>query len=600
MATRRIARRVRRLENVPLLRRARRSECAVGRRRVAQTGGRWRVTGEGRRRLGRRLLGRAPDRMRIVSRDADNDVIVVFGVISELIAVMDTVRRSPSATVLLLLCTEALVACAVLSAVSRGASATLFGDAAIALAGCAIATWWWVARPFEGALRASRRTLRSLFVENPESIAVYGLDGRIVRGNRAAADMMRQPPEVLIGAHFTHHLAPEHAAAGAKSFDAAARGETVAIETVFVGAHDERIEVRSTLFPHVVDGRIVGVFGVAKDIGDLKRANAALREQSERMSELYDVSSSRRSWQEQIEDALRLACRRLGGSAAQFLEVGEDARVVASIAAGSTQLSATPLAGVATLRSAIAGETVVFDGASDAEALPLLVAPVRLSGADRGAVVLQRADAAHRFDDGDAGFVRLVASLIASALVSGRQQERLDRLAFFDTLTGLPNRVLVTERLAELLGVAQWRDRPFAVHYVDLDYFKKVNDVYGHATGDRVLCLAARRMQAELQRDDMVARLGGDEFVIVQPLTAGYQAASTLALRILAAIAKPFEVDGIEHQLGVSIGISIAPNNGRDGQTLLQRADEALYRAKREGRNRLEFAFDDVAAVASG
>jgi len=196
--------------------------------------------------------------------------------------------------------------------------------------------------------------------------------------------------------------------------------------------------------------------------------------------------------------------------------------------------------------------------------------------------------------------VRLVASLIASALVSGRQQERLDKLAFFDTLTGLPNRVLVTERLAELLGVAQWRDRPFAVHYVDLDYFKKVNDVYGHATGDRVLCLAARRMQAELQRDDMVARLGGDEFVIVQPLTAGYQAASTLALRILAAIAKPFEVDGIEHQLGVSIGISIAPNNGCDGQTLLQRADEALYRAKREGRNRLEFAFDDVAAVASG
>lgn len=515
-------------------------------------------------------------------------------------------RRSPSATALVLLCGEAFVLLAV-SAVAEAAGKQPYRFEpeilAASFALCAFCSWWFVARPFEAGLRASRRTLRSLFVENPESIAVYGLDGTIMRGNKAAADMMKQPPEVLIGAHYTTHVAPEFVGRAHEAFERAAAGGKVAIETVFIGADEQRIDVCSTLFPHVVDGEIVGVFGVAKDISELHRAVAAVREQTERIRELYDVSaSSGRSWKEQIDDALRLACRRLDFAGAFLVEVVEDD--VRSLAGSGDGFFAETVFGQAiavpldhqTLAVIAAGDDIV-SGVRSGDGTRFVAAPLRFGPSSTGVLGLaRRLPEACEIGTADRDFIRLLTALIAAALERGRQQERLDRLAFFDALTGLPNRVVVTDRLAELLSSAKWRGRSFAVHYVDLDRFKQVNDGFGHATGDQILRMAARRMQEAILPADMVARLGGDEFVIVQPLSESGDA-EQLGLRILAAIAQPFCVEGISHQLGVSIGISISPNDGRDSQTLLKRADEALYRAKREGRNRLQFAVDHAGAV---
>ncbi len=488
----------------------------------------------------------------------------------------------------------AIVGLSLLVGVSMRSPAAILALSMVALG--TFAVWCFSSHPLELALRENRRLLRSLFVHNPESIAVYDLEGRIVRGNRAAAEMMALPAEVLMGSHFTAHIAAQESDAAERAFAEAVAGRTVSFDSVFVETKGGPIDVRTTVFPHYVDGEVAGVFGLAINISELKRAQIATVEQSDRVAELYHVAAADgRTAAQQIADALTLACRRLGYDYAHLVEIveGRPRELAASTPAGC--VSDTAMAwDVEEL--AVLSPSGCISNSSD-EAVGFAVA-VNLGDGVAALALTSRTPRALPVAPADADFVGLVASLIAGAVQRGRQQKRLDQLAFFDSLTNLPNRVLLSDRLAELLDSNRWRGTPIAVHYIDLDNFKPVNDNFGHAVGDQLLRLASRRMQETIGPNDMVARLGGDEFVVVQPLGEGVILAKALASRILSAIAIPFFVDGVEHRIGVSIGISISPNDGSDGQTLLQRADEALYRAKRAGRNRLEFALE-ASRVAS-
>jgi diguanylate cyclase (GGDEF)-like protein len=137
-----------------------------------------------------------------------------------------------------------------------------------------------------------------------------------------------------------------------------------------------------------------------------------------------------------------------------------------------------------------------------------------------------------------------------------------------------------------------------AVHLIDLDYFKQVNDTLGHATGDAVLKAAARRMQSVLRETDMVGRVGGDEFAVIQTAITGAGQASGLAERLARTLNAPYRILGSNAAVGASIGIALAPEHGRDADTLLRKADMALYRAKSCGRGHSRFYKpDDEAAV---
>jgi diguanylate cyclase (GGDEF)-like protein len=166
-------------------------------------------------------------------------------------------------------------------------------------------------------------------------------------------------------------------------------------------------------------------------------------------------------------------------------------------------------------------------------------------------------------------------------------ERKIAYLAQHDLLTGLPNRAYFTQLLEG--PVKQRGDRVannFAVFMLDLDKFKQVNDTLGHAAGDQLLCDVAGRLKAAIRDTDVLARLGGDEFAIIQPLEdAEHEAAIALALRILQAIERPFSVDGHDINVGTSIGIALAPQDGDDPKDLLKKADLALYAAKGEGRN---------------
>jgi diguanylate cyclase (GGDEF)-like protein len=168
-----------------------------------------------------------------------------------------------------------------------------------------------------------------------------------------------------------------------------------------------------------------------------------------------------------------------------------------------------------------------------------------------------------------------------------RQTEvALQHLATHGTLTDLPNRFLMVDRLDQLLARAKRSDTAFAVLFMDIDRFKEVNDTYGHEFGDLLLCAVAQRLTKSVRQSDTVARIGGDEFVIILETVHQIGEADAVANNVQRALARPINIGEHEMKVTVSIGISFYPENGEDADTLLRAADYAMYLAKKEGGNR--------------
>jgi len=168
-----------------------------------------------------------------------------------------------------------------------------------------------------------------------------------------------------------------------------------------------------------------------------------------------------------------------------------------------------------------------------------------------------------------------------------REQEMLlRRLAHFDTLTGLPNRVLLARKLTEFMEQAQKNGSLLGVAYLDLDGFKPVNDRLGHDAGDRLLVVAAQRLTRALRATDCVARLGGDEFVILLPDLAHAQDCRHALGQVMQSIGSPYQLGAERVSVTASIGFTLYPQDDADADTLLRHADQAMYAAKQAGRNR--------------
>ena len=171
-------------------------------------------------------------------------------------------------------------------------------------------------------------------------------------------------------------------------------------------------------------------------------------------------------------------------------------------------------------------------------------------------------------------------------------EEAIRNLAFIDTLTHLPNRRFLLDRLRQGLANSRRHGRHGALLFIDLDHFKTVNDTYGHEAGDRLLWEVAQRLRQSVREGDTVAHLGGDEFVVMleelgDQRTEALEKGKAIAEKILAALNASFELDGVHHQNTPSIGVACFSGEDERAEDLLRRADEAMYRAKAAGRNRL-------------
>jgi len=182
-----------------------------------------------------------------------------------------------------------------------------------------------------------------------------------------------------------------------------------------------------------------------------------------------------------------------------------------------------------------------------------------------------------------------IIAIIRDISEQHQASESIKMHAYYDTLTGLPNRFLALDRLTQMLNEAERSNEKTAVLFLDLDDFKKVNDSLGHEVGDKLLIESAIRLSKVVRKEDTVGRLGGDEFILLLSGLTAEQNALSIADNLLKAFRDPFKIDGREIILTLSIGIAIYPENGKDTSELLRNADTAMYKAKSLGRNTYSF-----------
>lgn len=202
----------------------------------------------------------------------------------------------------------------------------------------------------------------------------------------------------------------------------------------------------------------------------------------------------------------------------------------------------------------------------------------------------------------------LLLSLLAWLMVNGRDRavrlaevmtEELRHMAQHDPLTNLPNRALFNDRLGHELARAKRQNGRFAMVFLDLDYFKPINDNYGHDVGDQVLRQLARRLQQCVRAADTVGRIGGDEFVVLMAELSESESIRALAEKLRESLRQPLVVDGHELAISCSIGVAVYPEDGTDALALIKRADDAMYRAKEDGRDCVRLSFTPARTTPS-
>ena len=199
---------------------------------------------------------------------------------------------------------------------------------------------------------------------------------------------------------------------------------------------------------------------------------------------------------------------------------------------------------------------------------------------------------------GIVGYSQDITDKKEAQMLLEKQARILSHQANHDTLTNLPNRTLFKDRLTQTVISSSRNKEQFALFFIDLDQFKKINDTLGHHIGDKVLIEAANRLQGALRAEDTLARLGGDEFTIILKDIKNLQSASTVAQKIIETIKEPLTIDGHTLFISSSIGISLYPTDSQNEEDLIKYADTAMYKAKDEGRDNFQYYSADMTARA--
>jgi diguanylate cyclase (GGDEF)-like protein/PAS domain S-box-containing protein len=422
----------------------------------------------------------------------------------------------------------------------------------------------------EQALRASEALYRNLVETSNDLIWSVDTETRWTYLNPLAARRIYgYGAQELVGRPLGELSAPAVVERDAAVFGRILDGESVFdYETRHVRRDGTPVDVSFNAIPlRDAGGAVVGATGTARDVTEHKRAAATLHENVEKLrlavdtANLYywewDVASDSLRWGRDPEGLVGRRDESVPGKPDFRDLVHPDDRERFLAAARQALATCGPYA--------VEFRVVTRDG------------QVRWISA-RGSVVT-----------GADGTAAKMIGVSQDVTERKRQEEEVRFLAYHDTLTGLPNRRLLDDRLRQAIYLAQRRDTKVAALLVDLDDFKRVNDELGHRAGDTVLREAAQRLAACVRKADTLARHGGDEFVAVIPDLRNDSDCAVVAGKILSALEPEFRVEGHSFRIGASIGISIYPTDASDGEALLRNADAAMYRGKERGRNQFRF-----------
>lgn len=386
-------------------------------------------------------------------------------------------------------------------------------------------------RQFERELLRGRERFRSLFEASPNAIVAFTPQGTITEVNVSMERLTGYQNEDLVGKHVTMLLAPEFRENATQRIASVLGGEARNYRLELLARDGTSISLEADILPIHLEGRSEGVFLIGKDL-TREEALARVDQGDERMRALYRIASSPDvAAGSQIDEALSLGAQALG------MEYGFVSHIVDGIATiehriapdGLLPLHATlvsvPSIGSSILASPRAKSVNDMRGEPYASELVQRGFPwkcfigcrVTVEHAPYGLLVFFSNGVRNPgFDQSDRDFIDLMSALIGSALGRLQLQAELSKMAFHDALTGLPNRALLEEHLGRAVMQAQRSKEYVAIHYLDLNRFKPVNDEHGHAAGDQVLREAAKRFTSVVRAHDVVARIGGDEFVVLQ------------------------------------------------------------------------------------
>ncbi|WP_404298417.1 EAL domain-containing protein [Halomonas sp.] len=402
---------------------------------------------------------------------------------------------------------------------------------------------------------------RSLFTNHPDGVYEFDLEGHFLRGNAALERITGHPEANLIGRHFNQFVEPGYRELTLTNFAAACRGEAVTYETLGTHAEGNAFSVEVTNFPVTLDGEIVGVYGICRDITERKRQSSELR----LLNRGIEASPSGMIMVDALEADMPIVLANVAfstmtgyahddvlGRNCRFLQGAQtDPATVEEIRAGIREMRHVNV----TLLNYRKDGTPFWN--------QLEVSPV--------------------FDDG--GLCTHFIGTQQDITAQKAQEAHIAYQATHDLLTGLPNLSTFTDLIEEAFQRSLQQGKQLTLMYLDLDGFKYVNDDLGHHSGNEVLAVVGRRLKTLLSPDDVLSRLGGDEFGILLASHTSRGEVIQLAEDILDSLAQPIEVDDQLIQLSVSIGIACNSLSQEQVHELIQHANLAVTEAKRQGRN---------------
>jgi diguanylate cyclase (GGDEF)-like protein/PAS domain S-box-containing protein len=402
------------------------------------------------------------------------------------------------------------------------------------------------------------RRLAATVATSSDAIIAADLNGTIMNWNAGASRMYGYAAEDMIGRSLSIIVPEDRSDELRAALDRVNRGEQIEqLETVRRRRDGSLVEVSISLAPLTdAHGTVIATTGIARDMGSAKQAALALRASEERYRRIVETafegvwiidSNNRTTFvNRRMADMLGYAPEEmLGKPVLTFMDPDAQAAFVAN-----------------------------RDRRQQAHQAEHEFRFKRKDGSELW-VLLEASP-----DQDAAGNYLGSLAMVTDVTERRRAQKAFEHQALHDALTGLPNRLLLTERLAQALASALADQRQVAVLVLDMDHLKEVNETFGLQAGDRLLEQVGPRLQSEIRAEDMVARLGGDEFAVLLRDTDA-TAAATVAAQLLDALERPFEVEGQPLDAAPSIGIAIFPNDGDDPDTLLRRADSALFVAKK-------------------
>jgi diguanylate cyclase (GGDEF)-like protein/PAS domain S-box-containing protein len=433
----------------------------------------------------------------------------------------------------------------------------------------------------EQELADSEARLRSLFLHNPDPVVALDLDGVMTDCNDAAVQLSGLSRENIVGSPYTQYLGHATGLRVQAAFGVASAGKPVTMTFETVNGRGRPIEVNSTIIPQYSHDEVVGIYAIFQDITARRIAERRAEGQRQRIRDLYFIAASGDRSDLRIVASLEMGARAFGLNEGAVIETTGDTARIADLyrSPGAPKLPDSELIAIA--------QAVAHSAAGTPVVSPRSVAlRIDLAGEPYGALVFASPSGTRpEFVDTDADLLGLISTLIAGAIESERSRAKLRTLAYYDALTGLPNRTYLGEKVRDAIEVAQSRLSGLALLFLDLDGFKDVNDTLGHARGDQLLRMVSQRLTQAVGNRSSVARMGGDEFVVLMTGCSDVGQARDLAEQLIAVISEPFALDEYEQYISVSVGIAMYPEDGRDEQTLIKNADIAMSRAKDRGRN---------------